>query len=178
METRTFALMSAGLWALLLVLPIVSAPAGATPAIDPHALFEARCLRCHGHAGAFAREQLRLDGDAVFGKSLGRDINAFILRHQGRLTHVEANALYDAFRRQLNAGGLFETRCRACHRRAYELARLELIIAADRLIGRYSGRDMAVFLAQHGSRTNDEAEVLFDMLLWHRRTIEAAHHDE
>ncbi len=102
----------------------------------------------------------------------------FLLRHQGGLTTTEATGLYEAFRRQLLAGGLFKTRCGACHRQARELARLELIVADRQLIGRYSGRNMASFLRQHGSRTQEEAALLYDMLLWHRRTIETVQNDK
>ncbi len=164
--------------AMLLVFSFAPALAAAVPSIDPHTLFEARCLRCHGHAGEFARERLRLDGDKVVGKRLRKDIGTFLLRHQGGLTTTEAAGLYEAFLRQLMAGGLFKTRCGACHRQARELARLELILADRNLIGRYSGRDMASFLRQHGNRTEEEAVLLYDMLLWHRRTIEAAQNDD
>ena len=171
-------LVSASVGAMLFVLVLATVSPASVPTVDPHALFEGRCLRCHGHAGAFAREQLRLDGDEVVGKRLRKDIGRFLLRHQGRLTATEATALYDAFRRQLLAGGLFKTRCGACHRQARELTRLELIVADRHLIGRYSCRDMAVFLKRHGSRTEEEAALLYDMLLWHRRTIETAQNDD
>ena len=166
------------MWALLSALALLQAAAAAVSPIDPHALFDARCLRCHGHAGDFARKQLRLEGDTVLGNRVRRDIGAFLLQHQGRLTTDEASVLYDAFRRQLKAGGLFKTRCGACHRQGRELARLELIIADGRLIGRCSGRDMTDFLTQHGSREKKEALLLHDMLLWHRRTIEASQYEQ
>jgi|GEM_PF-529747 len=145
-----------------------------TPAVDPHRLFEERCTRCHGHAGEFARAQLQLVGTSVAGTKVRSDLSTFLRRHQGGVTAPEAAALIDAFRRQIQGGGLFQERCGICHKRAYELARLHLILDEGKLMGRYSGRDMAEFLPIHGARTTEEAEQLFDMLLWHRQTIEAA----
>ena len=142
-------------------------------AIDPHRLFEERCTRCHGHAGEFARAHLQLAGTSVAGTKVRSNLSAFLKRHQGGVTAAEAAALIDAFRRQIQGGGLFQERCGACHKRAYELARLHLILNDGNLMGRYSGRDMAEFLPVHGTRTAEEAERLFDMLLWHRQTIEA-----
>lgn len=147
-----------------------------TPAVDPHRLFEERCIGCHGHAGEFARAHLQLTGTSVVGTKVRGDLSTFLRRHQGGVTAPEAAALIDAFRRQLQGGGLFQERCGACHKRAYQLARLHLILVDGKLMGRYSGRDMAAFLPTHGARTTEEAEQLFDMLLWHRQTIEAAAH--
>ncbi len=160
----------------LLALPLAQAMAGKEAGIDPHQLFEERCTRCHGHAADFARGHLQLVGTTVAGTKVRGDFSAFLKRHQGGVSASQAAVLIDAFRRQLLGGGLFQERCSVCHQRAYELARLHLILVDGNLMGRYSGRDMAEFLPIHGVRTADEAEQLFEMLLWHRQTIEAASH--
>jgi hypothetical protein len=53
-------------------------------------------------------------------------------------------------KRHTEAAGQFREHCAICHDHARELARLELIIVDGRLRGRYSGRDMAEFLKEHG----------------------------
>ena len=62
------------------------------------------------------------------------------------------------------SGGLFEKKCRICHDRAVKLARTELTIKDGRLVGRYSKRDIATFLAGHGRLTADEVPLIVDML--------------
>lgn len=154
----------------------VQAVAEPDATVDPHTLFEARCQRCHGHAGDFAREHLFLEDGNVLGKRTGGGLARFLQRHQGGLAENEMAALFDAFQRQLTVGPLFQDRCRACHLSARELAKHQLILSDEGLMGRYSGNPMAAFLQRHGTFSDEEAERLHGMLLWHRQTIEATQH--
>ena len=64
----------------------------------------------------------------------------------------------------MNSGGFYKERCEICHDRAYDLARLRLIQRDGRLVGRYSGRDMANFLPNHARMTAGEAARMLEAL--------------
>ena len=121
---------------------------------------------CHGHAGAFARETLTLVDGVLRGAQSGRDISAFLPTHRGRPTPDETALLVDLFRRQVGWAGLFQARCRVCHDSARALARQRLIVRDGALRGRYSGRDIARFLARHGRTTAAERQILHEVLVW------------
>jgi len=142
-----------------------AAPAGAA---DFHALFEARCGACHGHSGAFARAHLVLDNGTVRRQG-GAPVAPFLARHAGGLAPDEIALVLAVFARQIADGGLYQQRCEICHDRAYELARLELVIRDGRLVGRYTGRDIASFLTRHGRLSEDEAARMTEALTAIRR---------
>jgi hypothetical protein len=133
---------------------------------DPHALFEDRCGRCHGHAGAFALEKLTIENDEVVGQRSGKVVLKTLASHFGRLTDVEARQVVDMFRRQIEAGGLYQTKCRICHDPAKDFARRTLMLRDGQLFGRYSGRPVVDLLSYHGRLQDDERMVLLDMLAW------------
>lgn len=90
--------------------------------IDPHALFEEKCGRCHEHAGAFAREKLTIENGEVVGLRSGKPVLKTLASHFGRLSNEEAELVVDMFRRQIESDGLYESKCRLCHDPANELA--------------------------------------------------------
>ncbi|MCL5778385.1 hypothetical protein M1105_15500 [Limibaculum sp. FT325] len=138
-----------------------AAPQDAEP--DFHAIWEARCLSCHGHAGAFARERLTLEAGEVRGRG-GRDLRPFLARHGGGLPPDQVELFLDVLARQLASGGFYERECRICHDSARELARLRLVLRDGRLMGRYSGREIATFLVGHGRMSEAEAEAMTEAL--------------
>jgi hypothetical protein len=148
--------------ALLLALLAPSARAA-----DPHALFEARCGRCHGHAGAFARGRLEVEGGELVARGSGRPVAAFLAGHMGGLDPTGVKALVEGLERQLRWDGVYQRRCRVCHDEASRLARRELVLGDDgRLLGRYSGLDTEAFLRWHGRLLPDEVPVIVEMLRW------------
>jgi len=160
MNTRRFVLIC------LLLLPLAAGGRAAfAQAGDPHALYEQRCAKCHSpHAGEFVADSLeRIDGRIV-GRDSGRELRAFLTRGHGRLAPPEIDAMVAHLASILAAGGLFHENCRICHGRAVTLARSELIIRDGRLTGRYSGRDIAAFLAAHGRLDADEIPTVVRML--------------
>ena len=133
-------------------------------AADFHEIFEARCLSCHGHAGEFARNSL-VEADGVLrGAGSGREVAAFLRSHAGGSSTAEIALFIDVFTRQLESGGLYQDRCEICHDRAYELARLRLVMHDGRLVGRYSGRDIASFLPGHARLKTEEADRMLEAL--------------
>ena len=131
----------------------------AVAAADFHALFEARCLSCHGHAGDFARERLELGEAGVTGRG-GRDLRPFLARHAGGLSPDEIELFLDVFAKQIASGALYQRKCGICHASARELARIKLIDRNGVLTGRYTGRDIGEFLRGHGRLTEAEAEAM------------------
>lgn len=157
-----------GLFLLSLALPW---PASA---LDPHRVFEQRCARCHDeHSGTFVAEAVVLRDSTLVGRRNGRTLERFLVQHGGGSTAEEIAALLEMFSRQLVDGGFFRQRCGHCHGSARELARLHLIARDGRLLGRYSGRDMADFLRRHGRSDAAEADRLHAMLLWQLEVLQA-----
>ncbi len=153
--------------AFLLYLPTA---AQAQP-IDPHALFEEKCGRCHEHAGTFAREKLTIANGEVVGLRSGKPVLKTLASHFGKLSDAEAELIVDMFRRQIESGGLFESKCRFCHDPAKDLARQTLVMRNGQLTGRYSGRSIETFLSYHGRLEGGELVVMLDILAWHLTTI-------
>ena len=141
-------------------------------AADFHRVFEDRCLSCHGHAGDFARNALTDEDSTLVGVRSGRPVAEFLRRHAGGLSPSEISLLVETFRRQLGSGAYYRRNCDICHDRAYELARLRLILQDGKLMGRYSGRDMAVFLNGHARMIPTEARKMLDLLTTLRAGIE------
>lgn len=134
--------------------------------MDPHRLFADHCGRCHGHAGPFARESLKLQNGEVVGRKSGVPVRAFLPTHMGKPSKTTIDVLVDTFRLQLARAGLYQDRCTICHARAKKLARSKLIIRDGQLVGRYSGADTAAFLSGHGRLTADEAIMVERMFRW------------
>lgn len=146
----------------LIVLIAVRLHSAAAATIDPHALYEAACSKCHSpHAVDLVRSSMRkIDGDVVANEA-DVPIAKLLARHGGtRLTADEIMALTRHFEQMLSTGFLFQEKCIVCHDRASEFARLSLVIRDGKLVGRYSGRDIAAFLTEHGRLTPAEAETM------------------
>ena len=143
---------------------IAAGLAAGAAAADFHEIFEARCLACHVHAGDFARSSLAEVDGVLRGARSGREVATFLHRHAGGLSQSEIALFVNVFTRQLNSGGFYQERCEICHDRAYELARLRPILRDGRLVGRYSGRDMADFLRGHARMTGEEADRMLETL--------------
>ena len=148
--------------AFLLCLP----PATQAQPIDPHALFEEKCGRCHEHAGTFAREKLTVTNGEVVGRRSGKPVLKTLASHFGKLSEAEAGLIVDMFRRQILSDGLYKAKCRFCHDPAKKLARQTLILREGQLVGRYSGRSIEDLLSYHGRLGGDEQKTVLDMLTW------------
>ena len=144
---------------------VVRAADGAAEDKDLHALFEARCMGCHGHAGDFARQTLVLTEGVLRGRESGREIAPFLRRHKGGLDAESTARFVEMFAKQVEAGGLFQERCGLCHASARGVVRNYLILRDGELVGRYSLRDIRRFLAEHGRSDAEEAAYFYDALL-------------
>lgn len=155
------------LWLIALLVAIALDPAFAQSR-DPHGIYEERCARCHeSHARDFAEDHLRLQDGLVVGRKTKRDLQGFLAGGHGALKALEIALLVDHLSGILQRDAVFRAKCRICHRRSLDLARLSLIVTEGRLSGRYSGRDIAEFLTYHGRLTPQEVPVLVDILTRH-----------
>ena len=156
---------------VLLTLLLYLLMAAQSQPIDPHALFEAKCGRCHEHAGDFAREKLTIETGDVVGRQSGKPVLITLTSHFGRLSEAETGLIVDMFRRQVLSDGLYKAKCRFCHDPAKNLARQTLILREGQLVGRYSGRSIEDLLSYHGRLQGDEQKTVLDMLTWQLTVI-------
>ena len=145
----------------------------AAQTIDPHRLYEQRCSSCHApHAGQFVSDNLIVSDGKLIGRKTGREVRAFLEAGHGKLMPDEVKSMVAHLTSVQRSGGLFQDKCIICHDRAVKLARTELVIEDGRLIGRYSRRDIAQFLTNHGRLKGDEVAKMVDVLKRQLTTME------
>jgi len=158
---------------LCLAAILISTTGAAAQSDDPHRIYEQRCAGCHTpHAGDFAQESLLEQDGRLLGRESGRDLRGFLEAGHGKLEPAEIDTIVEQLGAILQRGALFQRKCRICHDRARELARLQLIVKDDILRGRYSEREIADFLRDHGRLTEEEVPIVVEMLTRHRQNVE------
>ena len=151
-----------------LLLAVAGIPAVQAQTSDPHEIYEQRCGSCHTpHAGEFAQESLRQEDGRLVGNGSGRDLRGFLEAGHGKLKPAEIDILVEQLGLIVERGALFQRKCLICHERSVVLARLELIMRDGTLTGRYSGRNIADFLEDHGRLTEEEVPQMVDVLTRH-----------
>ena len=147
------------------LLLLLGGPAARAQTLDPHQLYEQRCGRCHApHAGDFVPDALERRGDRIVGRRSGRELRAFLAGGHGRLAAPEVEVVAAHLAAILEAGGLFRDKCLICHRQAVSLARSHLVLRDGRVMGRYTHRDIAAFLENHGRLEAGEIPTVVRML--------------
>lgn len=152
---------------ILLALSLLVVPAGSafTQAIDPHELYEQQCGGCHTpHAGDFVHESLIKSEGRILGRKSGEELRAFLEAGHGKLSANEIDVMVAHLTAIQQSGRLFHRKCRICHERAKILARRELILKDGKLFGRYTDRNMATFLSNHGRLTPEEVSRMVEVL--------------
>lgn len=140
------------------------APASAQQ-VDPHQLYEEKCAGCHqSHAGEFVHEKLLESDGEILGRTSGRELRAFLESGHGGLTPAELEIILRHLTAIQRSGRVFHDKCLICHDRAVNLARSKLIIRDGKLVGRYTDRDIAEFLSDHGRLTDDEIPKVVEVL--------------
>lgn len=127
-------------------------------------LFQERCARCHDEAGSFAKTDLKFEEGVLRARRSGKDLRAFLPGHPGRLDEAEREAMVATLTAIVTSGGQFQQRCAICHGHAEAFAGAQLVIRDGRLRGRYSGRDVEIFLPGHG-RLDAEGAAFFATVL-------------
>lgn len=150
---------------ILVFVVILTAGIAQAEPVDPHAVYEQKYTRCHeDHARAFADQHLLVVDDRVIGKRRNRDLENFLINGHGKLAFAEVVPLVAHLKSVIGADGLYERKCRICHEPAVDFARIKLIVRDGRLLGRYSARDIDIFMAEHGRISQDEHPIIMDAL--------------
>lgn len=149
----------------LLVLVFIGGPAALAQPIDPHELYEQRCAGCHApHAGEFVHDNLKRLSNKIVGRDTGRELRSFLADGHGKLVPLEIDVIVVHLESILETGALFRENCIICHDRAVVLARRQLVLRNGRLLGRFSGRDIGIFLENHGRLKGAQIATVVEML--------------
>ncbi|MEJ2381442.1 MAG: hypothetical protein P8076_09705 [Gammaproteobacteria bacterium] len=147
----------------LLVLGFVLVTTSAAAAgIDLHRMWDDRCSGCHGHAGAFARQHLRVVDGRLVGHHPDRDMRRFLHNHY--LAADEIDAVYAMLLAQAGSSARFKQQCGQCHGSASGFIRKSLVLRDGVLYGRTSDRPVHRFLEHHRGLSPDDAAFFTDVL--------------
>jgi mono/diheme cytochrome c family protein len=138
--------------------------AGPAAGSDIHQLWDRQCGGCHGHAGAFARQSLKVVDGVLRGRADGRDVSVLLRTHNGGYGPDDITAIYAMLLAQAQTPELFRVRCGECHPTAAQLVREQVVSRDGVLYGRYSGRRIAEYLPRHGKLDEADAALLLDVL--------------
>lgn len=142
---------------LTLLLAASTAAAWAGPLAAPpdlHAYWDDRCATCHGDAGPFARQTLRVEQGRLVGQHHKDDLDAF-LRHHLPAAELQAPVVA-MLTAQVSAPPTFKAKCGRCHGSAADFARQSLARRDGALVGRGNAQPVADFLSRHGGLAPDE----------------------
>lgn len=145
-----------------LLAGLLAAAAGPALAFDLHAHWDDRCSGCHGHAAAFARSTLQVQGGRLAGRHHRDDLATFLRSHY--LNDELVAPMSAMLLAQLSTPPLFSQKCGGCHGTAAEFVRGSLDLRGDQLVGRRNGLPLADFLRRHGGVAPAEAARLVESL--------------
>jgi hypothetical protein len=142
-------------------------------AVEPHALYESKCMGCHNEHGAdLARQRLAIAGEKLQVGRTGAPLDRLLNRHYGvRLTPAELTALTRLFGSGIRWAGTFQRRCARCHETGVKFARSTLALRNGEVRTIRGDRDVAAFLTGgHGEATAAEITTLMEMLRYQLET--------
>ncbi len=143
---------------------LLGSAGGPATAEDLHVLWDRQCGGCHGHAGDFARDSLRVVDGRLVGARLGDGVEAFLATHNGGYSPEVVAAMTGMLRAQLQTPDLFRSHCADCHGLAAQFVREQLVERDGRLVGRYSGAEVEATLARHGGLDDGQATLMLRVL--------------
>jgi hypothetical protein len=153
LKFRTFS------WIIPAVL--ITSLAGAT-GMDLHRMWDNRCLECHGHSGAFARQFLSVSSGQLQGRHHTDNLHRFLSSHY--LSDSEVDAIYSMLLAQASTPAKFENECSKCHETAAIFVRQSLEFQNGVLFGRASGQRVSEFLRHHRTLSPDDVEFFENLL--------------
>jgi hypothetical protein len=124
-------------------------------------LYWEKCGACHGSAGDFAPSALAAAEDQLRLKADGQTLAAFLRDHRVPLTAGQMRILHETLHTIVADGAAFQNRCAICHGPVEHFARTHLVLRDGKLVGRYSGRDVAGFLGGGHARLDAESSAFF-----------------
>ena len=151
--------LGACIWSAAVALSIGSESA---TGIDLHRMWDDRCLECHGHSAAFARNSLSVSGGELQGRHHVDDLRTFMGNHY--LAESEVDAVYGMLLAQASSPARFREECGGCHQSAADFARESLELRDDVLYGRSSGQAVREFLMHHRELEPQDIEYFEDVL--------------
>lgn len=158
--------------AVCALLLLSAVPATAQSLIDPHAVYEKHCIRCHSEHGAdFARLRMKVAGERLLVRRTSAAMDSLLRNHQGvKATDAEQKALLALFVSGIRWDGVYQHRCARCHGPAVSFARDKLTNTGVRIVTVAGNRDVGDFLKTHGEATPGEVGLLLDMLRFQLET--------
>jgi cytochrome c5 len=171
---RGLAIGAAGAVVLLAAVTVAAILPPRERPIDPHAVYERACAKCHEpHASSIVQSGLRdVEGRPVTSRA-GRDLREFLRQgHRGAaVSAAEIDALVEQFDAMLASRFIFRKKCATCHGRAVDFARQALVLRGGKLHHRHDYKAVEDVLVYHGDVIPAEIPVLIDMLT---RNLETA----
>ena len=147
---------------IVLVTAVLVMPAVRASDIDLHWLWDDRCAACHGHAGDFSRNFLRVYNGELQGPHHVHDLRRFLHNHY--LAGNEVDAVYNMLLAQVNNQARFKGECVSCHDTAATFVRNSLELRDGVLYSRNSGRPVSRFLGHHMELNTDDVEFFVNLL--------------
>ena len=130
--------------------------------IDLHWLWDDRCAGCHGHAGDFARNLLRVSNNELQGRHYAQDLRVFLHNHY--LAGHEVDAVYKMLFAQATTQARFKGECSGCHGNAAQFVRNTLILCGGVIYSRLSGNDLRGYLTHHQDLAPADVEFFVNLL--------------
>lgn len=169
--------MKSAHWFAVAILIVASAPGafaqGGTPGVDPHKLYETKCMGCHNEHGAdLARQRFSIVTDKLQVTRTGTAVDRLLRRHYGvKLTVPELEALTRLFKSGIQWGGVFQRRCARCHDKGVTYARSRLVLKDGVVRVAKDDGDVGAFLTRgHGEATAAEIQTLLEMFKYQLET--------
>jgi len=135
-----------------------------TPLPERPGLYWNNCGGCHGNAGKFAPARLEVVDGTLRVKGKGTPFADFLATHRVRLTAEESRILTETLSGVVADGAAFQQRCAICHGQVEDFARAHLVSRNGQLFGRYSDRDIRIFLAGHARLDAESSAFFLDVL--------------
>lgn len=133
--------------ALLLLASMLLTSVASASGVDLHALWDDRCISCHGHAGEFSRKFLSVSNGELQGKHHVDDLRLFLTSHY--LSGHSVEPIYNMLLAQTSSEPRFKEECSKCHQTAAEFVRESIILRDGELYGRASDMPIRDFLYRH-----------------------------
>jgi len=147
---------------LVLFMTFLFAPEVCASGPDLHALWDDRCVSCHGHAGEFARKFLTVSSNELQGRHHVHDLRQFLQNH-----YLAGHAVEPVYRMLLAQAGnepRFLNECSKCHDRAADFVRNSFILRNGVLYSRQLDMPVREFLNSHRSLQQQDVDYFIEQL--------------
>ncbi|MDH5185106.1 MAG: hypothetical protein OEX12_14580 [Gammaproteobacteria bacterium] len=148
---------------LVLLVTFLIAPLVLASGPDIHALWDDRCVSCHGHAGEFARKFLTVSNAELQGRHHVHDLRLFLQNHY--LAGHSVEPVYNMLRAQAGNDPRFTNECSRCHNRAADFVRDSFILRDGVLYSRQLDMPIREFLNGHRKLQQQDVDYFMQQLM-------------